>query len=235
MTARLLLRVPTRPVGPPIGWLSGGRPVYGVRGGAEDGGGGAGGTGAGGEGAGGSAGESGSAGGAGEAGSGAAGSEGEKTYSQRYVEQLRRENQNLRTGKTAAETKVGELEGQSKTELERAVEAARKQSRDETLTGAKKVVVRATVRALAARDWADPSDAHRFVDLDGFDVSDDGTVDETKVGEALTKVLTDKPYLRVPTEGRPPRGSADSGPRGGRDSKPATLEEAYAASMKPTR
>lgn len=57
-------------------------------------------------------------------------------------------------------------------------------------------LVRAEVRSLAASTFADPDDAHIFLDLDEIEVDDDGNVDRKAVEGMLKDVLTRKPYLK---------------------------------------
>jgi len=56
-------------------------------------------------------------------------------------------------------------------------------------------ILRAEVRAAAAGKLADPSDAHKFLDLDQFEVGEGGEVDPDEIADAIDDLLRDKPYL----------------------------------------
>lgn len=56
-------------------------------------------------------------------------------------------------------------------------------------------IVRAEVKALAAKKLADPGDALKFLDLDAFEVSADGDVDADAIAEAIEELVRTKPYL----------------------------------------
>lgn len=56
-------------------------------------------------------------------------------------------------------------------------------------------LVRAEVKALATASFADPSDAHLYVNLEDIDVDDDGEVDTKAIEDALKDVLRRKPHL----------------------------------------
>ncbi|OQQ32272.1 hypothetical protein A6411_10725 [Prescottella equi] len=56
-------------------------------------------------------------------------------------------------------------------------------------------IISAEVRAAAATKLADPSDAHKFLDLDQFEVGEDGEVDQDEIADAIDDLLKDKPYL----------------------------------------
>lgn len=102
---------------------------------------------------------------------------------------------------------------------QRAAEAA-------ALAKANSRILRSEVRAAAKGVLADPTDAYRFLDLDAFDVDQDGSVDEQAITDALTELVRTKPYLAAaaspPGAQRPPTtnpagfgGTADQGARAG--------------------
>lgn len=62
-------------------------------------------------------------------------------------------------------------------------------------TSANQKILRAEVRAAAAGKLADPSDAPKFLDLDQFEVGEDGDVDQDEIADAIDDLLKDKPYL----------------------------------------
>ena len=51
----------------------------------------------------------------------------------------------------------------------------------------------------------------RLLDLDEFEVNDEGDVDAKAIAAAIDGLLTDKPYLAA--KGGRPRGDIDQGPR----------------------
>jgi hypothetical protein len=68
--------------------------------------------------------------------------------------------------------------------------------------------VRAEVRALAAAEFADPDDAHAFLDLDAF-VGDDGEIDSDGIRESLADLLQRKPHLAKQADNSPRRPVPD--------------------------
>ncbi|MFD5297214.1 hypothetical protein ACFWJU_18645 [Streptomyces mutabilis] len=87
-------------------------------------------------------------------------------------------------------------------------------------------ILKAEVRAAAAGKLADPRDALRLLDLDQFEVSDDGEVDADEIADAIEDLVKAKPYLAA-QGGTTKRfqGTADSGARKG-TGRPAQLTEA---------
>jgi hypothetical protein len=77
--------------------------------------------------------------------------------------------------------------------------------------------VRAEVRALAAAEFADPDDAHAFLNLDEF-VGDDGDIDTDGIRAGLDELLKRKPHLAKPAPAdnspRPPRPDRSQGSSG---------------------
>jgi hypothetical protein len=75
--------------------------------------------------------------------------------------------------------------------------------------------VRAEVRALAADQFADPDDAHAFLNLDAF-VGDDGDIDTDGIRNELGELLKRKPHLAKPSDNspRPPRPDRSQGSSG---------------------
>lgn len=56
-------------------------------------------------------------------------------------------------------------------------------------------IVRAEVKAAAAKHLADPADALKFLDLAEFEVSADGDVDGDAIAAAIEALVKSKPYL----------------------------------------
>jgi hypothetical protein len=102
----------------------------------------------------------------------------------------------------------------------------------EATAAANRKIVRAEVKAAAAGKFADPADAVAFLDLDTFEVDDDGEVDQDALNEALTELLRKKPHLAA-QGGRRFAGGGDGGHRGDAKVDPgpgiARLAHAYSA------
>lgn len=71
---------------------------------------------------------------------------------------------------------------------------------------------RSEVKAAAKGVLQDPTDAYKYLDLDSFEVSDDGDVDESAIADALRDLIEKKPYLAV-QDGKRFQGGADGGAR----------------------
>lgn len=139
-------------------------------------------------------------------GKGSESSEESRTFTQEELdrivgERLARERKNLgdvdELRRKAEE--FDRLEEERKSELEkerdRAAKEAEQRTRDELEPTWKKRLLRSEIRAVAAGKLADPNDAISLLDLDKFELDEDGNVDEEKVAKAITKLLEDKPYL----------------------------------------
>ena len=93
---------------------------------------------------------------------------------------------------------------------EQALEAARAEARAEANTASNARLVKVELRAAAKGKLADPTDAHLYINLDDFDVNDDGEVDSAALEDAIDELLTRKPHLAA-GEPRKFAGSADQG------------------------
>ena len=71
-------------------------------------------------------------------------------------------------------------------------------------------ILKAEVRAAAAKKLADPRDALRFLDLEQFEVDEDGEVDAEEIVEAIENLIKTKPYLAA-QGGKRFQGSGDGG------------------------
>ncbi len=148
---------------------------------------------------------------------------GDRTFTQSDVDQLigerlRREREKI-GDLDELRRKAGELDklrDAQKSELEKAVENARREAAAEATTAATKTLNRrllqAEVKAAAAGKLSNPEDAVALLNMDGFVVSDDGSIDTKPIERAIDQLIKDKPYLAG--AGAPPRpGSGDSGAR----------------------
>lgn len=107
----------------------------------------------------------------------------------------------------AAESRVKELEAGT----DEAAKAQLQIERD-AVAKANVRIVRSEVKAAATGLLADPADAFSFLDLDQFEVNEDGEVDEDAIAEAIKKLIKTKPYLAVP-DGKKFQGTGDGGAR----------------------
>jgi hypothetical protein len=132
------------------------------------------------------------------------------------IEKLRREAAKYRTKAGELEPlarKAQELEDAQKSEQERLTEQLR--AAEERAKAVQQRAVRAEVRALAADQFADPDDAHAFLNLDAF-VGDDGDIDTDAIRDGLADLLKRKPHLAKPVDNspRPPRPDRSQGSSG---------------------
>lgn len=115
-------------------------------------------------------------------------------------------------------------------EAEHAAELERQRVRDEALAAANARIAKAEVRAAAKGKLADPNDAFRFLDLEDFDVDDEGAVDTAAIEAALDALVESKPYLAAQSGSRF-EGSGDGGHRN--EAPVSQITEAQLATMTP--
>ncbi|GAA3854214.1 hypothetical protein GCM10023084_05510 [Streptomyces lacrimifluminis] len=89
-------------------------------------------------------------------------------------------------------------------------ETVRRKAEQDALAKANARILRAEVKAAAAGKLADPADAFKFLDLDQFEVDDDGNVDSDEVADAIDELIKSKPYLAAATAKRF-QGTGDGG------------------------
>lgn len=89
-------------------------------------------------------------------------------------------------------------------------ETVRRKAEQTALAKANARILRAEVKAAAAGRLADPADAYKFLDLDQFEVDDDGNVDSDEVADAIDDLIKSKPYLAAATAKRF-QGTGDGG------------------------
>lgn len=89
-------------------------------------------------------------------------------------------------------------------------EQARRKAEADALARANARILKAEIRAAAKGKLADPKDALTFLDLEQFEVDEDGEIDAEEIEEAISGLLKAKPYLAA--QGRPRfQGTADGG------------------------
>jgi len=118
-------------------------------------------------------------------------------------------------GGTGGGNSGGSGDGEQVTKAD--IEAARREGAIEANARANQRIIRAEVKALAADTFADPRDAAIFLNLDEFEVDEDGEVDSDAIKKALKDVLKDRPYLAkrkgtTQTSGGSPDGGARETP-----------------------
>lgn len=167
-----------------------------------------------------------------------------------------------RNGRKSAETLLAELTGKSKLEIRRLLkdpdkarealkpapkgddkgdkpdvdaEEIRREAQREADAKANARIVRAEVRALAAESFANPADALHNLNLDDYDVTEDGELEDVAaVKAALADVLKKNPHYAK--KGGRPKPDPSQGPRGEGKPEPAPgigrLRAAYAETAK---
>lgn len=149
------------------------------------------------------------------------------------IEKLRREAAKYRTKAGELEPlakRAQELEDAKKSEQERLTEQlAAAQDRVKAVQAR---AVRSEVRALAAAEFADPDDAHAFLDLDAF-VGGDGEIDADGIRDSLADLLKRKPHLAKPADNSPRRPAPDrtQGSSGNGNRSPSNPGETFAGLM----
>ncbi|MGH9003431.1 MAG: hypothetical protein ACRDYV_09905, partial [Acidimicrobiia bacterium] len=110
----------------------------------------------------------------------------------------------------------------------------RRQAAAEAEAKANARIVRSEVRALATGRLSDPSDALRFLDLDSFEVAEDGAVDEEEITDAIGDLLTKKPYLAAAQRTKRFEGSGDGGAKPPKPAMSRSLGEAVSKALHQT-
>lgn len=96
-------------------------------------------------------------------------------------------------------------------EAEYAAEQAKREAEQSALAKANDRILRSEIKAAAKGVLADPADAYKFLDLDSFEVDEDGEVDDRAISAALDDLIKSKPYLAA--QGKRFQGTADAGAR----------------------
>lgn len=114
-----------------------------------------------------------------------------------------------------ARKRLADIDASNKSDTDKAIEKAKAEAAEaagkEAAAKANTRILKAEIRAAAAGKLADPTDALRLLDLDEFEVDDEGEVDAKAIANALDDLVKSKPYLAAKS-GRP-AGNADQGPR----------------------
>jgi hypothetical protein len=125
------------------------------------------------------------------------------------------------------EAELAALKASASADTEKAdLDAIKAQAIREANAAAAQRILRSEIKAAAAGKLADPADAYKFLDLADFEVNENGDVDTAEIADAITGLLTSKPYLKAAQSGP---GSADGGVRKG--SRPDQLTREQIKSM----
>lgn len=100
-----------------------------------------------------------------------------------------------RAAEKRAKTLEDEKSNAGKPDDEKKLDDARKEAASEAETKANKRIVRAEIKAAAGAKFKDSADALAYLDIEDFDVDENGDVDEDSIAEALDDLLKKKPYL----------------------------------------
>lgn len=124
-----------------------------------------------------------------------------------------------------------ELEDASKSEQERLTE--RLTAAEQRVQTFQQRAVTSEVKALASVEFADPEDAHAFLDLTSY-VDDDGDVDTAAIQQDLKELLKRKPHLAKPadTSPRAPKADRTQGSSGNGNRTPNDPAAVFADFMK---
>ena len=123
---------------------------------------------------------------------------------------IKAEKKAERTRRIAVEKELRELKAGKKPADDDATKRA-----EEAVSKANARVLKSEVRAAAAGVLADPSDAPRFLDLDQFEVGEDGDVDQAAIADAIKELVEEKPYLAAQGGKKKPPPKPDSRQGGG--------------------
>lgn len=128
----------------------------------------------------------------------------------------------------AAEEKLAELESGGKKDDP---DQIRRQAEQAATAKANTRLLRAEVRAVAAGKLTDPKDALLHMDLDQFEVDENGDVDTEEIADAITDLINRKPYLAA-QGGKRFQGTGDGG-AARKASRPKQLTKSDLKTMSP--
>lgn len=110
-------------------------------------------------------------------------------------------------------------------------EDIRREAEQAATERANKRIIRSEIRAAATGKLADPKDALTFLDLDKFEVDENGEVDSDEIADAIDELVQKKPYLAAATAKRF-QGTGDGG-AARKAGKPKQLTENDLKTMTP--
>lgn len=124
------------------------------------------------------------------------------------LDRMKQERNQYRDERNQLQTQIEELQA----------EAAKA---PEIMKVAQQKILQSELKAAAAGKLHDPADAHRFINIEDFEVSEDGEVDAGKISAAVADLLDSRPYLGGTQRPNMYTGSGDQGVR--KESVPAQL------------
>lgn len=110
-----------------------------------------------------------------------------------------------------------------------AIATARREAEEAATKRSNRAILEARIEAAAAGKLTSPALAVRLLDLDDFEVDEDGKVDRKAIDEALEELLEENPGLAVKKRGS---GDGGGGPRGGRSGRPSGIAAGKAEAAK---
>lgn len=125
----------------------------------------------------------------------------------------------------AAKAELAQLKAQlaakDKPADEQELDRVRREAEEKATHTANARILRSEIRAVATGKLADPSDAALYLDLEEFEVGDNGDVDTSAIEDAISELLTRKPHLAAGREKR--FGNVNQSPKA--PAKPGQLSQ----------
>lgn len=115
-----------------------------------------------------------------------------------------------------------QLEAKDKPADEQELDRVRREAATEATARANARILRSEIKAAAAGKFADPADAIAFLNLDDFDVDENGDVDAEAIEDAISDLLTRKPHLSA---GKKKFGDVNQSPKAPAQPAQLTLAE----------
>lgn len=134
--------------------------------------------------------------------------ESEPESDENIINDLRRALAAERKGRKQITDELDRIKREGLGEQERAIEEARMQARAEVRAEYNARTLRAEVRAAAADKAIDPAAVVALLDLERFELDDEGRADSGAINSAIAELLKEKPYLaKVAESKRMPQGT----------------------------
>lgn len=129
------------------------------------------------------------------------------------LERMKAKLKETRTKLRATEAQLAQKPADGKP-ADDAIETARREGEAAATAKANAKILRSEIKVAAAGKLADPADALRLLDLDQFDISEDGEVDADELSDAIDDLLRTKPYLAAQGGTKAPKPDRSQGARG---------------------
>lgn len=129
----------------------------------------------------------------------------------RAIDAMKAKLKTEKAKRLAAEKRAAELESGDDDDAAK----IQREADSTALAKANARIVKAEVRAAAGGKLTDPLDALNFIDLDQFEVDENGDVDQGEIADAIADLLDQKPYLAAQSGGpKTPKPDRSQGARG---------------------